>query len=238
MVAIYEVGCLFGSLSTFFFAERLGRRWTIATGCVVLCVGAALQTAASGLGVLIAGRIVAGLGNGINTSTVPVWHGECTPAASRGRAIATELAINTFGTMTAYWVDYGMSYTNSQASFRVPLSLQMVFAVTCLVLLPFCPESPRYLVRKGDTQGARQVLRQLSLQTTHEGRDDDANLELAQIQAALAEEAELSGQVETGKRGQMSPLRACFTNGKERYFHRVLLGFGSQFMQQLCGINL
>jgi hypothetical protein len=37
---------------------------------------------------------------------------------------------------------------------------------------------------------------------------------------------------------KVSPLRACFTNGKERYFHRVLLGFGSQFMQQLCGINL
>lgn len=99
-MAIYEIGCLFGSLSTFIFGERIGRRRTIAIGCCILCVGAALQTAARNIPVLIAGRIIAGLGNGINTSTVPVWHSECTKAKNRGRAIATEMAINTFGTVS------------------------------------------------------------------------------------------------------------------------------------------
>ena len=104
VVAIYEIGCLFGSIFTFFFGERFGRRRTILLGCSVLCVGAALQVASFGIPQLIVGRIVTGLGNGINTSTVPVWHSETTKAHNRGRALAIELAINIFGVVST--VDY------------------------------------------------------------------------------------------------------------------------------------
>ena len=70
VVAIYEIGCFFGALLTFASAERLGRRWSIIIGCAILSVGAAIQTAAYGIPQLIIGRIVAGLGNGINTATI------------------------------------------------------------------------------------------------------------------------------------------------------------------------
>jgi MFS family permease len=39
-------------------------------GCIILSIGAALQTAAFGISQMIVGRIVAGLGNGMNTSTI------------------------------------------------------------------------------------------------------------------------------------------------------------------------
>jgi MFS family permease len=102
VVAIYEIGCLFGSLFTFFMGEVFGRRRTIMLGCTVLCVGAALQTSSYGIPQLIVGRIVTGLGNGINTSTVPVWHSETTAAHNRGRALAIELAINIFGVVSGH----------------------------------------------------------------------------------------------------------------------------------------
>jgi MFS family permease len=70
VVAIYEIGCFFGALLAFAFAERLGRRWSIMAGCAILTVGAAIQTASHGVPQLIVGRIVAGLGNGINTATI------------------------------------------------------------------------------------------------------------------------------------------------------------------------
>jgi MFS family permease len=69
-VAIYEIGCFFGAVLAFVFGERIGRRWSIIIGCGILSVGAAIQTAAYGTPQLIAGRIVAGLGNGINTATI------------------------------------------------------------------------------------------------------------------------------------------------------------------------
>lgn len=46
MVASYDLGCLIGAILCFCFANITGRRWTIAIGCVVLLIGAALQTSA------------------------------------------------------------------------------------------------------------------------------------------------------------------------------------------------
>jgi MFS family permease len=70
VVAIYEIGCFFGAILAFMFGERLGRRWMIMLGCAILTVGAAIQAAAYGVPQLIAGRIIAGLGNGMNTATI------------------------------------------------------------------------------------------------------------------------------------------------------------------------
>ena len=110
VVAIYEIGCFFGSLFCLFAGERLGRRKCIWLGCAILSIGAALQAAAYGIPQLIVGRIVAGLGNGINTSTIPVWHSELMKAHKRGKGLSIELAINIFGVMTAYWVSFPDSH--------------------------------------------------------------------------------------------------------------------------------
>lgn len=70
VVAIYEIGCFAGSLFCLFAGERLGRKNCIWLGCLILSIGAALQTAAYGIPQMIVGRIVAGVGNGMNTSTI------------------------------------------------------------------------------------------------------------------------------------------------------------------------
>lgn len=70
VVAIYEIGCFFGSLLALILCEKLGRRWSIMLGCAILTVGGALQASAFSIPHLIVGRIVAGLGNGLNTSTI------------------------------------------------------------------------------------------------------------------------------------------------------------------------
>jgi MFS family permease len=235
VVAIYEIGCLFGSLFTFFAGEYLGRRRTIMLGCSVLIVGAVLQTTSYGIPQMIVGRIVTGLGNGVNTSTVPVWHSECTEAKSRERALAIELAINIFGVMTAYWIDYGFSFVHSQAQFRTPLALQIAFAIVTLVIIQFCPESPRWLLKHRREEESRSVLAQLSANYSPT-REEDLAHEFALIKEALAEEEAATLKDKDGN--PLSPMRTCFTMGKERYFHRVMLGVGSQFMQQLSGINL
>lgn len=77
-------------------------------GCVILSIGAALQCSAYGIPQLIVGRIIAGVGNGLNTSTIrefllyqdhvylkttdnslfpAVWHSELSKAASRGKGV-------------------------------------------------------------------------------------------------------------------------------------------------------
>ncbi|KAK6611032.1 sugar transporter Stl1 [Botrytis cinerea] len=231
VVAIYEIGCFFGSLFCFLFGERLGRRKCIMIGCVVLSIGAALQASANTIPHLIVGRIVAGLGNGMNTSTIPVWHAELMKAHKRGKGLAVELAINIFGVMMAYWVDYGFSFVNSAAQFRVPLALQIVFAVVTLAGILVLPESPRWLLAHDKHEEARHILWALELNAKSiEPSDAVIHQEMAEIQHAIYEEraaAEGSG----GK-------RALLKNGPQRFLYRTLLGIGSQFMQQLSGINL
>lgn len=69
-VASYNLGCLLGALCTIWLGDYLGRRKMIFLGSAIMIVGAALQCSAFSLGQLIGGRIITGVGNGMNTSTV------------------------------------------------------------------------------------------------------------------------------------------------------------------------
>ncbi|KAI6899016.1 general substrate transporter [Hortaea werneckii] len=230
VVAIYEIGCFFGAGFTLFAGEKLGRRWMIMLGSVILAIGAVLQAAAYGIPQLIVGRIVAGLGNGMNTATIPVWHSELTKATDRGKSLSIELTINIFGVMTAYWVDYGMSYEPSAAQFRFPLALQILFAIMTFLGVLVLPESPRWLIAHDRLEEARKVLWSVS-DNAKTVTMDDARLsrELAVIKHTIDEER-------IAAQGQS--FMAIFKNGPQRFLYRTMLGIGGQFMQQISGVNL
>ncbi|RDW91960.1 MFS sugar transporter-like protein [Coleophoma crateriformis] len=231
VVAIYEIGCFFGALFCFFLGEKLGRRKCILIGCFVLAIGAALQASANTIAQMIVGRIVAGLGNGANTATIPVWHAELMKAHKRGKGLAVELAINIFGVMMAYWVDYGMSYVNNQAQFRFPIALQIVFAVLAFIGVLLLPESPRWLMAHDQHAEARHILWALELDANSiDEMGPEIDREMAEIQHAITLEREAAA----GANGLMT----CFKNGEQKFFLRTMLGIGGQFMQQLSGINL
>ncbi|KAK6513523.1 hypothetical protein TWF281_005146 [Arthrobotrys megalospora] len=230
VVAIYEIGCFFGSIFCFLMGERLGRRKCIMLGCIILSIGATLQASSYGIPQLIVGRIVAGLGNGMNTSTIPVWHSELMQAHNRGKGLCVELAINIFGVALSYWVDYGFSFIHSEAQFRFPLAFQIAFAVVTFIGITICPESPRWLLAHDQPEEARHVLWALEDNASSINENNDAvSHKVLEIEEALREEREAS-------RG--NPKKAMLKNGPQRFLTRTILGIGGQFMQQLCGINL
>jgi MFS family permease len=73
VTAIYEIGCFLGAILTFYIGNKLGRKKAIWLGLAIMLVGTVLQTTAYGIPHMIVGRIVTGIGNGINTSTVPMY---------------------------------------------------------------------------------------------------------------------------------------------------------------------
>ncbi|KAI0555546.1 hexose carrier protein [Xylaria curta] len=228
VVAIYEIGCFFGAIVCFLFGEKLGRRWSIMIGCIILAIGGALQASAYSIPHLIVGRIVAGIGNGMNTSTIPVWHSELMKADVRGKGLCIELAINIFGVMTAYWVDYGFSFVASDAQFRFPLALQILFALVAFSGVLVLPESPRWLLAHDREEDARHII--WAVQSNARMLDvSDLDKEIADIKLAITKEREAASH---------GSFRTLLTNGPQRFFHRTLLGIGGQFMQQLSGINL
>lgn len=72
-IASYNLGCFFGAIFCIWIGNYLGRRKTIFTGSIIMVIGATLQASAYSLPHLIVGRIITGIGNGMNTSTVPTW---------------------------------------------------------------------------------------------------------------------------------------------------------------------
>jgi MFS family permease len=92
VVAIYEIGCLLGSIFIIGFGDKLGRRRAV-LGVIVMLIGTAIQASSFGIAQLIVGRIVTGVGNGMNTSSIPVWQSEMAPPKIRGFLVLFEGAL-------------------------------------------------------------------------------------------------------------------------------------------------
>jgi MFS family permease len=97
VVAIYEIGCLLGSIFIIGYGDKLGRRRAVLLGSVIMLIGTAIQASSFEIGQLIVGRIVTGAGNGMNTSSIPVWQSEMAPPRIRGFLVLFEGALITCG---------------------------------------------------------------------------------------------------------------------------------------------
>ena len=81
----------------------LGRKKTILLGTTVMSIGAILQIVAYSTSQMIVGRIVAGIGNGLNTATAPVWQAETSQANWRGKLVVIEMILNIAGFSLSNW---------------------------------------------------------------------------------------------------------------------------------------
>ena len=76
MTSIYNIGCFVGAMSTIITGDIFGRPRQIILGSTIIAVGAAIQTSAYGVPQMMVGRVVAGVGTGMNTATAGVWQSE------------------------------------------------------------------------------------------------------------------------------------------------------------------
>lgn len=144
MVAILEIGAFISSLSVGRIGDLLGRRKTIFYGAVIFVLGGACQAFATGMPMMMVGRLVAGLGVGALSTIVPVYQSEISPPHNRGKLACIEFSGNIFGYMCSVWVDYFCSYIESDWAWRVPLLMQLVMGGLLAVGSFLIVESPRY----------------------------------------------------------------------------------------------
>jgi MFS family permease len=81
VVSIYACGCFLGALFIFLVGDKLGRRRSIFLGAGVMLVGVVIQITTvppngGATAQFIIGRCITGIGNGINTSTIPTYQAE------------------------------------------------------------------------------------------------------------------------------------------------------------------
>ena len=88
IVSILSAGTFFGALLAGDLADWFGRRTTVILGCLVYGIGCVLQTAASGLGLLVAGRLIAGFGVGFESAIIILYMSEIAPKSVRGAIVS------------------------------------------------------------------------------------------------------------------------------------------------------
>ncbi|PSK50412.1 High-affinity glucose transporter [Elsinoe australis] len=161
VTAIYDIGCFFGAILAVIVGDRFGRKKSVLLGTTIMSIGAILQITAYSVPHMIVGRIIAGIGNGLNTATAPVWQGETSKASWRGKLIVIEMIMNIAGFSLSNWCTYGFSFVAGPAAWRAPLALQFIFIFILFGTVPWLPESPRWLIWKGRNEEAEQILADL-----------------------------------------------------------------------------
>lgn len=94
MTSIYNIGCFIGAMSTIWTGDILGRPRQIILGSTVIGIGAIIQTCSWTVASMMVGRIVAGLGTGMNTATAGVWQAETSKMNSRGKLVIIQMGKN------------------------------------------------------------------------------------------------------------------------------------------------
>ncbi|GMG48296.1 unnamed protein product [Aspergillus oryzae var. brunneus] len=227
VTSCYELGCFFGALFSMFLGDKLGRTRLIFMGASILIIGALLTTVCfTGhweVGQFVIGRVVSGIGNGMNTATIPVWQSECSGAHNRGFLVCFEGAMIAGGTFIAYWVVFGMSHAADSVQWRFPVALQIFFALVVAAGAMVLPDSPSWFVMRGLDKEACEVLGKLK------GTSPDSDQVLHDFNF-------LKQDMESSKNTQ-SNWKTVFTFGKTQEFQRLLIGCSGQFFQQFTGCN-
>lgn len=232
ITSILSAGTFFGALIAGDLADWFGRRTTVIAGCIIFIIGDILQTASHGFGLLVAGRLIAGFGVGFVSAIIILYMSEIAPKKIRGALVSGYQFFVTIGILLASCVDYGTQDRTDTGSYRIPIGVQMLWALILGVGLFFLPESPRYYVKKGNLEKATHALSLLRGQP--EG-SEYVQQELAEVVAN--HEYELS--VIPGS-GYFTSWYNCFRGGLRNpssNLRRTILGTSLQMMQQWTGIN-
>ncbi|KAJ5538646.1 hypothetical protein N7494_008125 [Penicillium frequentans] len=226
VTAIYDVGCFLGAILAFTLGERFGRKKSILWGTTIMAIGTVLQASSFSLPQIFVGRVVSGIGNGINTACAPIWQSETSQSRWRGRLVTFEMMMNIAGYATVNWINYGLSFVGGAIAWRLPIALQAVFLIVLWSTVPWLPESPRWLLMHGREEEAVEVISCL------EAKPIDDPFIIAQ-----RNEIEYTIRYERDNAVRWRDLLKKNDNDTKT-LRRLLLGAGSQFMQQFGGINI
>ncbi|KAM9852172.1 solute carrier family 2, facilitated glucose transporter member 3 [Aulostomus maculatus] len=147
-VAIFSVGGMIGSFSVGAMVNKFGRRKSMLLNNILALLGGGLMglsTLSGSFEMVIIGRLVIGVFCGLCTGLTPMYVGEISPTALRG-AFGT---LHQLGVVIGILVAqiFGLEFLlGSEELWPLLLALTAIPAVLQSIMLPFCPESPRYLL--------------------------------------------------------------------------------------------
>uniref|UniRef100_A0A3P9J172 Solute carrier family 2, facilitated glucose transporter member 4 n=1 Tax=Oryzias latipes TaxID=8090 RepID=A0A3P9J172_ORYLA len=220
-VAIFSIGGMFSSFCVGFISEWLGRRKAMLINNLFAFIGGSMMGMSKlcrSFEMMILGRFIIGAYCGLACSLTPMYVGEIAPTSLRG-ALGT---LHQLGIVTGILIAQILgleSLLGSEDLWPVLLGLTVMPTVLQMGLLPFCPESPRFLyIIRSQEHLAKRGLRRLT------GRDEVADM--------LAEMKEEKRRMDMEKKVSILELfRSPF------YRQPIIISILLQLSQQLSGVN-
>ena len=159
VVSVLFAGAIAGALFGGLLVDQYGRRRTIHLQNVFYICGGMSLALAQRLDHLLFGRFLMGVGTTISSIAEVPYLIEFTDPKTRGLYGSVYEVMVTFGVLTSYIGNY-VTY-NQKDSWRTGFGLPAVFALGQSALLVFCPESPKWLLKRGRLQEALQIYKRV-----------------------------------------------------------------------------
>lgn len=105
IVSMALVGAMIGAAAGGWINDAYGRKKATLLADIVFTIGAIVMAAAPNPYVLIAGRLLVGLGVGVASVTAPVYIAEASPSEIRGGLVSTNVLMITGGQFLSYLVN-------------------------------------------------------------------------------------------------------------------------------------
>lgn len=169
---------------------------------------------------------------GFVSAIIILYMSEIAPKKVRGALVSGYQFCITIGLLLASCVDYGTQERRDTGSYRIPIALQMLWALILAIGLFLLPESPRYFVKRGRLDKAAIALGKIRGQLQD---SDYIQQELAEIVANHEYELQVIPQG-----SYLNSWMNCFKGSlfvSSSNLRRTILGTSLQMMQQWTGVN-
>jgi len=211
------IGCWLSDPINFY----LGRRGTIfisAIFCLLTPIGGAVS---QNWHQLFTTRLLMGIGMGLKGATVPIFAAENAPARIRGALVMSWQMWTAFGIFLGFCANLAV-YRVGAIAWRLQIGSAFIPAVPLTLGIYFCPESPRWYMKKNRYRKAYESLLRLRFNPIQAARD------LYYIHAQLQIEAEI-----VGKSNYLTRFGELFTIPRVR--RATIASFVVMIAQQMCG---
>lgn len=210
VTSVVLAGAVIGAAAGGTLADRLGRRKTVLLSAGIFAAGAIGTALSPSLPVLIAGRIVVGMGIGAASFTAPLYVSELAPPSVRGSLVSLNQLAVTIGIVVSYLVDFAFSDIQG---WRWMFGLAAIPALILGTGMFFLPDSPRWLVGRGKSNQAHKILKRIRV--TNQVQDELGNIKESE-------------KKQTGKWAELllPMVRPA-----------LIVGVGLAILQQVTGIN-
>jgi MFS family permease len=159
--AISSVGQFGGGFLCSYLADLYGRRWSLLAGIVIATGGIIGEILSTTNVAFLISKLILGVGLGFYLTIAPLATSEISPVVFRGIATAgVQFGIGS-GQLLSNGAIKAFGEWESRWAYRAPFALQLFFCVFLLAGLPFAPESPWWLARKGRREEAKHALTRL-----------------------------------------------------------------------------